>query len=371
MLFINTILISLISFNVLFAKETKCLDTNKSISASLITDNFYKYEEYIHYSLGNFTNKNNTNYTLKIANNVKSIESKSDLIFGEHYDLKKISNKKNGIKIPHYIKKFYQENLINNLNYEENLYPLDLDIFVITSKKKIKEIKFEEDLYEFNNQLKYTLTQSFYSNIENIKFINHLMLDKDLESNHPLFESILFKQSKKYLILNKNTFLSKYEDLILSYYEDESIFQVNTDGYAYKEKLDFIYYPNFKNIWNDELGKFSKNLGKNIIPSFFGFSVIVNSQAGYNYLCYITQPLQRDILVSFFDLGISPLSKNDILNKDNISNEYKNLLNMKNNYIKQINLEDEIFDKYFYQDYLNFIVKKDLSILNKIRIELF
>jgi len=349
--------------NLLIADEKDCPEINGNIKSSLLTDNFYNYQDYIHYSLGNFTNKNKVSYEFNSYKEQISLNSDVDLIFGEYYELKKLNLIQNNLEKPNYISKFYQNNFLDDLENESRIYPLDIDIFIITSKENNQELKFEEDLYKFKDELKYTISQSFFSNIENIKFLNHLTLNNNINLEHPAFESILFKQNKKYSILNKNTFLSKYDELLLFFNNNESIFQVSSDGFAYKNNLEFLYYPNSKNIWDKNKGKFTKNLGDNIIKSFYGFSVIVNSDLGNSYICYITQPSQREIIISSFDIGVSPLSVNDITDKNNISSKYKELLDMKKKPIKEIDLENIIFNKILHNKYLNFIARKDYDIL--------
>jgi len=364
MLFINTILISLISINILFAEEKKCPNTNEDISVKLITDGYYDYENYLHYSLGNFTSVGDMVYDIEITNESKFNDIKYDLIFGEYINLKQLLNKKIKLNIPRYVNEYYDLNLINNNEKDFNIHPLDLDTFIIISKKKL-QLSVEEDLFNFDNQYKYTLSQSFYSNIENIKFLNYLSMNKKLNFNHPEFESILFKQRKKYSLLNKNTFSTDYYELVSSSQKDESIFEVNSDGFAYKEGLDFIYYPNSEEVWDEKNGKFSKNNNEIKEPSFYGFSVLVNSQQGYNYLCNIIQPSQREILIRSFEIGISPLSINDVGDINNITTAYKKLLKQKSNNVKEISIEDKnIFSDKFHNELLRFITKRDSSIFS-------
>jgi len=190
-------------------------------------------------------------------------------------------------------------------------------------------------------------------------------MNKKLNFNHPEFESILFKQRKKYSLLNKNTFSTDYYELVSSSQKDESIFEVNSDGFAYKEGLDFIYYPNSEEVWDEKNGKFSKNNNEIKEPSFYGFSVLVNSQQGYNYLCNIIQPSQREILIRSFEIGISPLSINDVGDINNITTAYKKLLKQKSNNVKEISIEDkDIFSDKFHNELLRFIAKRDSSIFS-------
>ena len=88
--FIGVILLILSHINYLHSSEAKCSDEIKNIKATLITDEFYKYEDYLHYALGNYTNVNDKKYRLEIIDTNTNIDSQNDLIFGDYLTLKKI-----------------------------------------------------------------------------------------------------------------------------------------------------------------------------------------------------------------------------------------------------------------------------------------
>ncbi len=357
--------------NLLFA-ESNCESSKKNLNAILISDDFYDYKNYLHYSLGNYTNKNNTLYNLTSKDEISISDFDSDLIFGEYLNLKNHKDKIKNTEVPPYIKEFYKKNNIKFDSDFSNIHPLDLDTFILVSQESFQNIKKEDDLYKFNDQFRYTLSQSFYSRIENIKFINYLFLNNSLDFSHPLFESILYKQNTKYSLLNKNTFLTKYNDLNLSFYNNENIFQVTTDGFAYAKNLDFIQYPISGKIWENKEGKFTNKINKINYPSFFGFSVIINTQEGHNFLCYLMKPEQRDLIINSFDIGISPLSLKDINIDKKVSSKYKELLEEKSIFIKSLNTNNQdILNKSLHKKILNFIVKKDLSIFYDLNYNFF
>ena len=82
-------------------------------------------------------------------------------------------------------------------------------------------------------------------------------MGNEMNFKNPFFESILFNQKSKYSLLNKNTFLGSYEEVIDSFHNNENLFIVLPDGFAYHENINFINYPNSEKIWDKEIGKFT------------------------------------------------------------------------------------------------------------------
>ncbi|MDC0861488.1 hypothetical protein OAQ08_02665 [Alphaproteobacteria bacterium] len=359
----NVILLYIFSVNILQAEEAKCPKLTNNISAHLISDNYYNYEEFLHYSLGKFTNSKEKTYNLNINNKLDLVGISSDIIFGEYNELKKIDLNNKKLITPYYIKDFYKKNNISNYGESENIYPLDLDTFIIISNNKIKNIVDEEDFYNLVDNNKYTLSQSFYSEKETVKFLNYLLIGNDMSYDNPFLESILFNQKKKYSILNKNTFLGDYQEMITSYENKENLYSVFPDGFAYKEKVNFVIYPNSEMVWNKKIGKF-ENKKEDKISSFFGFSALINNKNGYNYLCHLTRKKSRENILNLFNLGVSPLSVNDVADPSILSEEYKKILNLKNMSIVTID-NNNFFTKQknFHKDFIRFIINQDNAIL--------
>ena len=193
---INIILITLISFKLLIAEEKKCPELENNISVHLISDGFYKYDEYLHYSLGKFSSERKKIYNLNVANELDLIGVGSDIIFGEYNELKKLPTNEKKLITPKIIKDFFIKNEIKNTEEINNIYPLDLDTFILISNKDTIDITHEEDIHKFINPNKYTLSQSFYSKSDTIKFFNYLLMDNHMDFKNPFFESILFNQKK-------------------------------------------------------------------------------------------------------------------------------------------------------------------------------
>ena len=368
---IRTILIFVTIFiNTTIAEEI-CPKNKQDISAHLISDGYYNYEDYLHYSLGKFSSLNNNKYNLNVSKELNLTSINSDIIFGEFYELQKIINKENSLTTPEYIENFYRRNNIKNSDQNNNLYPLDLDTYILVSKKKIIDIKNEEDIYNFFDQNKYTLSQSFYSKSETLNFINFLLMGNEMNFENPFFESILFNQKSKYSLLNKNTFLGTYEEVLDSYDNNENLFTVLSDGFAYHEDINFVNYPNSEKIWDKEIGKFKSNDLKNI-TAFYGFSALVNKKSGFNFLCYLTTSDSRKIIMKNFNLGISPLTVNDLSDVDNISSEYKEILKLKSQNISYFDKENtSTYDEDFHKNIIKFIINQSDFILDNGQMSFF
>ena len=371
MLIRNIIFITFISANLLLAEEKNCPSIKDNISAHLISDGFYNYQEFLHYSLGKFSTHNQKNYNLNVANELDLIGIGSDIIFGEYNELKKIISSEKKLITPDYIKEFYIGNKIKNSEENNNLYPLDLDTYILVSNNKIKNITHEEDIYNSIDPNKYTLSQSFYSENETINFLNYLLMNNEMNFDSPFLESILFNQKKKYSLINKNTFLGSYEEITTTFHNEENLYAFFHDGYAYRENLEFINYPNSELIWDKKLGRFVFNEIKNI-TSFFGFSALVNKKNGYSFLCYLTKKETRDDLIRSFDLGVSPLSINDVINSNDISIQYEKLLELKNQNIKKFDTDNLLTNQDdLHKNIIEFIIGQSDSILTNQEINYF
>ncbi|MDA9162819.1 hypothetical protein N9O29_01100 [Alphaproteobacteria bacterium] len=344
--------------------EEICPKNEQDISVHLITDGYYNYEDYLHYSLGKFSSLNNNKYNLNVSKELNLGSINSDVIFGEFHELQKIINKESKLATPEYIQNFYQKNNIKDSHQNNNLYPLDLDTYILVSKEKFNNVENEEDIYNFFDQSKYTLSQSFYSKSETINFMSFLLMDNVMNFENPFFESILFNQKSKYSLLNKNTFLGSYEEVIDSFHNNENLFTVLPDGFAYHENINFINYPNSEKIWDKEIGKFKSNDLKNM-TSFYGFSALVNKESGFNFLCYLTTSDSRKIIMKNFNLGISPLTINDLSDIDKISSKYKELLKLKSQNIRNLNKENITKnDEDFHKNIIKFIINQSDLILH-------
>ena len=107
--------------------------TSSTLKIGLINNNYIDYEYYLYYELGNFAVDKTLEFEIQeVNNNVNEF----DIIFGEYYDLIKLSENK--INYPARIENYYRK---NNIELSNNIFPLDLDTFILTSKKSEKKNK--------------------------------------------------------------------------------------------------------------------------------------------------------------------------------------------------------------------------------------
>ena len=108
-------------------------ESNSPLKIGLMGNDYINYEYYLYYELGNFAFDKNIEFEIqKVDNNVNEF----DIIFGEYYDLIKLSQDK--VNYPKRIKNFYSG---NNIELSNNIFPLDLDTLVLISKNIEKKNK--------------------------------------------------------------------------------------------------------------------------------------------------------------------------------------------------------------------------------------
>jgi hypothetical protein len=101
------------------------------------------------------------------------------------------------------------------------------------------------------------------------------------------------------------------------------------------------------------------------MTSFYGFSALVNKESGFNFLCYLTTSDSRKIIMKNFNLGISPLTINDLSDIDKISSKYKELLKLKSQNIRNLNKENITKnDEDFHKNIIKFIINQSDLILH-------
>ena len=366
MKFLNNSKVLLAFFSLLiFQKNSianECL-IKKDLNIGLIENNYIDYKYYLYYALGEYSLKNNIEFTISEVN---QNANEFDIIFGEFRDLAKLSL--NQTQIPNEVVNFYNDNEVEVMG---NLFPLDLDTFVLLSKDDYKKITFEE-FSELYNPIKYTLGMSFKTKEDIINLILYHLEQSSIDFNSLSFELTSDLFSKTYENLNKNIVNNNFLEVFNSYENSENVHTLFSDGILLNKNIDFgsfQLFPKSKYIWDSEQGFFKESLESKPL-SFYGFSAYLNNSQGSGLLFYLIDEEVRLKAFRDFNIQLSPLSINEIRSiEDNLPDDYKKILENKNKNILKPNysLENKkydlftglVFGKYKYddiivdQDYLN------------------
>ena len=337
---------------------------SKSLKVGLIQNDIIDYQYYLYYELGNYAAKNELEFEIQI---VENNPNEFDIIFGEFYDLSKLS--KNDVIYPHNIKEYYDK---NNIALSNNILPLDLDTFIIVSKNKQKKIATLEELSNFFDPIRYTLGVSFKSDKEFKKIFNYFTNNKDFIHDNIENESLINTLKKGYKNYNKNILSADYLEVYYSYENNENIFTLFNDGVLLNKNFIYGSYqllPQSKYQWSQEEGIFLNRM--NVEPfSFYGFSAYINDTNQFGFLCHLTEENVRKNSFKNFNIALSPLSAYEVENFDELPRDYLNILNSKNKNILELDYKnssskfDLITNLIFgNQDYQNIIETNDY--LNK------
>ncbi len=366
MKFLNNSKILLIFFLLfIFYKNSianECL-VEKKLNIGLIKNNYIDYKYYLYYSLGEYSLINDIEFTISEVN---QNANEFDVIFGEFRDLAKFSL--NQTQIPDVVSNFYNDNEVEIIG---NLFPLDLDTFILLSKDDHKKLTFEE-LSELYNPIKYTLGMSFKTTEDIINLIIYHLEQPSINSNSLSFELTTDLFSKTYKNLNKNIVNNNFLEVFNSYENSENVYTLFSDGILLNKNIDFRsfqLFPKSKYIWDINEGFFKESI--DIKPlSFYGFSAYLNNSQGSGLLCYLIDEEVRLKAFRDFNIQLSPLSINEVRSiEDDLPDNYKKILENKNKNVLKPNYSSEnknydlfsglIFGKYKYddiidnQDYLN------------------
>ena len=303
------------------------------LKVGLIDNENINYQYYLYYELGNYAKNKNLEFEIQI---VKNNANEYDLIFGEYYDLIKLTQ--NNINFPGKIKDFY---LNNNLELSGNILPLDLDTFIIVSKSNKKKINTLEELSNFYDPIRYTLGMNFNSVNKFTELVGYNTNFDKFEINDIENESFLISLKKIYKNLNKNILSSDYLEIYNSYENDENVYTIFGDGVLLNKNFeyhDYQLFPQSKYKWNSDLGTFIERQ-KNTPISYYGFSVYVNNSNQVGFLCHLLESEVRKNSFKNFNISLSPLSDYEVKNFDNLPEGYLDLLSNKNVNISNINYE--------------------------------
>ena len=317
----------------------ECL-IKKDLNIGLIENNYLDYKYYLYYALGEYSLINDIEFTISEVN---QNANEFDIIFGEFKDLAKLSL--NQTQIPNEVVNFYNDNEVEVMG---NLFPLDLDTFVLLSKDDYKKITFEE-LSELYNPIKYTLGMSFKTKEDIINLIIYHLEQPSINVNSLSFELTADLFSKTYQNLNKNIVNNNFLEVFNSYENSENVYTLFSDGILLNKNIDFRsfqLFPKSKYIWDSDEGVFKESIVSKPI-SFYGFSAYLNNSQNLGLLCYLIDKEVRLKAFRDFNIQLSPLSINEVRSiEDDLPNNYKKILENKNKNILKPNysLENKKYD---------------------------
>ena len=337
--------------------------TKSPLKIGLIDNDYINYEYYLYYELGNFAVDKNLEFEIqKVENNVNEF----DIIFGEYYDLIKLSQNK--VNYPTSIKNYYSE---NNIELSNNIFPLDLDTFILISKNIEKKINNLEDLSKYYDPIRYTLGINFKLQNEVSKIIAYNTGYTDFNLEIIENETLLNLFGKAYKNLNKNILSSDFLETYNSYENGENVYTLFNDGILLNKNFKYHTYqlfPQSKYKWNRDEGIFLEK-SETIPYSYYGFSAYLNNTNEFGFLCHLIKEDVRNNSFKNFNIALSPLSANEVKGYEELPEGYIEILNSKNQNILNINyknfsqkyelLKSIIFGNHSYQesietnDYLN------------------
>ena len=337
--------------------------SNSPLKIGLIENDYINYEYYLYYELGNFAVDKNIEFEIqKVENNVNEF----DIIFGEYYDLIKLSQNK--VNYPTSIKNYYSE---NNIELSNNIFPLDLDTFILISKNIEKKINNLEDLSKYYDPIRYTLGINFKLQNEVSKIIAYNTGYTDFNLEIIENETLLNLFGKAYKNLNKNILSSDFLETYNSYENGENVYTLFNDGILLNKNFKYQTYqlfPQSKYKWNRDEGIFLEK-SETIPYSYYGFSAYLNNTNEFGFLCHLIKEDVRNNSFKNFNIALSPLSANEVKGYEGLPEGYIEILNSKNQNILNINyknfsqkyelLKSIIFGNHSYQksietnDYLN------------------
>ncbi len=317
----------------------ECL-IKKDLNIGLIENDYIDYKYYLYYALGEYSLINDIEFTI---NEVNQNANEFDIIFGEFRDLAKLSL--NQTQIPNKVLSFYNDNEVEVMG---NIFPLDLDTFILLSQDDYKKLTFEE-FSELYNPIKYTLGMSFKTKEDIINLITYHLEQPSINLNSLSFELTADLFAKSYENLNKNILNNNFLEVFNSFENSENIYTLFSDGILLNKNINFKafqLFPKSRYIWDDEKGIFIENLDYKP-TSFYGFSAYLNNSKSSDFLCYLIGEDVRLKAFKDFNIQLSPLSINEVRSiEDDLPDSYKKILEDKNKNVLKPNysLENKNYD---------------------------
>ena len=309
-------------------------ETSSPLKIGLIDNDYINYEYYLYYELGNFAINKSLEFEIQ---NVENNVNEFDIIFGEYYDLIKLSQNK--VNYPTRIKNYYGE---NNIELSNNIFPFDLDTFILISKNVENKINNLEDLSKYYDPIRYTLGINFklQNKVSKIIAYNTGRTEFDLEIIEN--ETLLNLYRKTYKNINKNILSSDFLETYSSYENGENVYTLFNDGVLLNKNFKYQTYqlfPQSKYKWSREEGIFLES-SETIPYSYYGFSAYLNNTNEFGFLCHLIEDDVRKNSFKNFNIALSPLSANEVKGHEELPEGYIEILNSKNQNILNINYEN-------------------------------
>ena len=193
-----------------------------------------------------------------------------------------------------------------------------------------------------NNFNKYSIGISFDSKQNFLNILNYISGQKSLDFNTHQIESSLSFFKANFNYMNNHILYDDYDKLYNSYLDRENVFTFFSDGillYKNLRDINFNLLPKSDYLWDTNKGQFINNY-EFTNTSFFGFSAYINNIDNIGFLCFLTDAEIRNKTFKNFNIQLSPLSINEINEKDIINSTHKYLLQNKNKNISSIDLEN-------------------------------
>jgi len=161
-----------------YSNAQECESTS-TLKVGLLDDSFIDYRHYLYYELGNYALSKSIDFEFEyVDNNIDQF----DLIFGEYNKLQKLSL--SNLDLPEEIKEFYSS---NGIVVSNNLLPLDLDTYILSSQIKGVDLNNFEDLANYFDPIRYTLGISLLTPKINSEIIEKISRYFNSKKNIELF----------------------------------------------------------------------------------------------------------------------------------------------------------------------------------------
>ena len=348
------VLVISIFFYINISNSKECKNYSK-IKVGLLENEFIDYKYYLYYSLYNYSLINSSEFELEVVNN--NIDE-FDIVFGEYFQIEKLN--KRSIDYPSEVSDYYDKNQI--FIKEENIFPLDLDTFILLKKNDKKKFNFEE-LSNFYDPVRYTLGLSQLSKENFLNLLMYSLGENNLNIDKVSFDTILNLYTTSYKNINKNILENNFDTVFQSYQNNENVFTLFSDSILLYKDINyesFQLFPQSKYKWDDNKGTFIDNT-INIPYSFFGFSAYLNNTNKIGFICYLLKNESRNNAFKNFNIQISPFYIHELdPNDSNLSDEYKDILKIKNKNI----LKPAHFEALKLYDPINKVFKKNILNIN-------